>query len=264
MAARLRQQRCRARKKEQSLAQKQREQQDKKDPTHIPAHPRRTILVPRTHSVPVMQTHSFVRQPSRSAHPNVPHHHKLHMIHHRPHQPHQPHRPHQQHRPHQPHAIHRVHHSSSHTHRPLPPPQSMNANLSHPPPSHHPPHHQHQHQPHYAFHRPVPPLYMTEPPVSRVHSIGSVVSFDDGSCPKYELIIPSMMSEDHFIHHHYPIDHFEGPVATVTPTMSSDKPIVEPDTSTSLLHMPRRSPTEEETAIDAMLSLRSASFSVPV
>jgi hypothetical protein len=58
------------------------------------------------------------------------------------------------------------------------------------------------------------------------------------------------------------MEDFEGPVATVSPTMGSDKPIVEPDTTTSLLHGPNRSLTEEETAIDAMLSLRSASFGV--
>lgn len=98
--------------------------------------------------------------------------------------------------------------------------------------------------------------------MSRTHSIGSVVSFDDGSCPKFEFILPPIKREDLFIHHNYKMEDFEGPVATVSPTMGSEKPIVEPDTSTSLPHVHSRSPTEEETAIDAMLSLRSASFGV--
>lgn len=86
------------------------------------------------------------------------------------------------------------------------------------------------------------------PRTTRTQSIGSVVSFDDGSCP---VAVP------------YPLKMAD---ITVSPTEAgSSKHIVEPDTTTiKKLTVPTassdRSPTKEETAIHAMLSLRSASF----
>ena len=84
---------------------------------------------------------------------------------------------------------------------------------------------------------------------SRMQSIGSVVSFDDGSFP---VAMP------------YPLKLAEIMVPPVSPTEeASSKPIVEPDaTAIKTLSVPAsaQSPTKEETAIRAMLSLRSASF----
>ncbi|CAB9527584.1 expressed unknown protein [Seminavis robusta] len=135
-----------------------------------------------------------------------------------------------------------------------------------PPPHHHHHRHHHRHHPsaHYSSHA-IVPLFVTEPPVSRTHSIGSVVSFDDGSCPAapkpFEGIpMPPLYvkPEKLFVKNN---EDFELPVPTVSPSMAADKPIVEPDVAV-LGSVPDRSPTKEETAIDAMLSLRSASFGV--
>lgn len=90
-------------------------------------------------------------------------------------------------------------------------------------------------------------------------SIGSVVSFEDVSCPpsrSFDSMPPYFPKQERLV---CMKGHPQG-VPTVSPTMSS-KPIVEPDT---LIQVPSRSPTKEETAIDAMLSLRSASFTVGV
>jgi len=137
-----------------------------------------------------------------------------------------------------------------------------------------------------------------------MHNIGSVVSFDDGSCayPRVSLdgatkngksgsssncMPPSAfyLKPEHLLSKHegkpgmnqYPTmpsstsssastassaeaSPTSSVVPTVSPTMSA-KPVVEPDAAASLLHqVPNRSPTKEDTAIAAMLSLRTGSF----
>ena len=138
---------------------------------------------------------------------------------------------------------------------------------------HHPHPHPHPHhirpsQARYgaAIHRPL--FFATAkdqaPVPTRMQSIGSVVSFDDGSCPlvpyalkqqPQELMVSTSSAR-------YAGKTGEIPVPTVSPTeAASSKPIVEPDaTAIKVLSVPSRSPTKEETAIHAMLALRSASF----
>lgn len=214
LAARLRQQRCRARKKDMSLKTKQREQQEAKGAAHVPTQARRPV-VPVGHAGANMS-----RAYTQSTHRHQPH---------KPNESHQPHRPHQPHRAHRPHHPHQILH----------------------------------HLPHYTVHRPVRPVYMTEPP--RMHSIGSVVSFDDNlACQRsssFDSVPPPSYptaSRPELVYTKAPSQQLAVP--TVSPTYAT-KSVVELDKSSHVPSIPQL-PTDkkEEMAIEAMLSLGSGTF----
>jgi len=289
-AARLRQQRCRARKKELSLVAKKQagaasqQQQEENSDAQVPAVPTRNPHKSIATKKVVVSCHlphfAGHHQPSAPANNTTSH----------PHQPHRPHQPYQPRRPQQPH-----HHLVPHMHRHhpgmhIPPPPGRSR--------HH--HQQQQHHPSTLPHRILHtgqrhflntadmynPIMITRGAPGKLsmlsrmqqHSIGSVVSFDDGSYPPSLAVFPQTSmplkkqspqkreergggGEEEVASSNSSTKPLDMPTAnTVSPTEAANrKPIVEPDlASLQSLAMPTKSPGKVLTAVEAMLSLRSA------